>query len=128
MNQLYLTILLPLLGYLMLAFSRGRLSETTAAVVGVGSVGLAALCATWAGSEFLRDPQPFTQLLWHWFSVNGFAVDFALRLDAAGAFFFAGTAGYMTSSFFSGKVISKLGVGGTLAASCALTASALPKV
>ena len=81
MNQLYLTILLPLLGYLMLAFSRGRLSETTAAVVGVGSVGLAALCATWAGSEFLRDPQPFTQLLWHWFSVNGFAVDFALRLD-----------------------------------------------
>jgi fucose permease len=50
---------------------------------------------------------------------------FALRLDAAGAFFFAATAGYMTSSFFSGKVISKLGVGGTLAASCALTASAL---
>lgn len=51
--------------------------------------------------------------------------DFVLRLDSIGAFFFAGTAGYMTSSFFSGKVISKLGVGGTLSASCALTASAL---
>jgi fucose permease len=51
--------------------------------------------------------------------------DFSLRLDSIGAFFFAGTTGYMLSSFFSGKVIKRLGVGGTLAASCALTASAL---
>ena len=51
--------------------------------------------------------------------------DFLLRLDSVGAFFFAGTAGYMLSSFFSGKIIKRLGVGGTLAASCALTASAL---
>jgi len=51
--------------------------------------------------------------------------DFGLRLDSVGAFFFAGTTGYMFSSFFSGKIISRLGVGGTLAISCALTASAL---
>ena len=51
--------------------------------------------------------------------------NFSLRLDSVGTFFFAGTAGYMLSSFFSGKIISKLGVGGTLAASCTLTASAL---
>ena len=51
--------------------------------------------------------------------------NFGLRLDSVGAFFFAGTTGYMLSSFFSGKIISRLGVGGTLAASCALTASAL---
>ncbi len=51
--------------------------------------------------------------------------NFVLRLDSVGAFFFAGTFGYMLSSFFSGKIISKLGVGGTLAVSCALTASAL---
>ena len=50
---------------------------------------------------------------------------FSLRLDSVGAFFFAGTTGYMLSSFFSGKIISRLGVGGTLAGSCALTASAL---
>lgn len=81
MNQLYLTILFPLLGYLLLAFSRGRLAETAAAVVGVGSVGLAALTSAWVGSAFLRDPQPVTQLVWHWFSVNGFAVDVGLRLD-----------------------------------------------
>jgi fucose permease len=51
--------------------------------------------------------------------------NFVLRLDSVGAFFFAGTTGYMLSSFFSGKVMARLGVGGTLAASCALTASAL---
>ncbi|HSK89347.1 MAG TPA: MFS transporter [Anaerolineales bacterium] len=51
--------------------------------------------------------------------------NFGLRLDSVGAFFFAGTTGYMLSSFFSGKVMARLGVGGTLAASCALTASAL---
>lgn len=51
--------------------------------------------------------------------------DFVLRLDSVGAFFFAGTTGYMLSSFFSGKIIRRMGVGGTLAASCALTGSAL---
>ena len=51
--------------------------------------------------------------------------NFDLRLDSIGAFLFAATTGYMTSSFFSGKIITRLGVGGTLAASCALTASAL---
>jgi fucose permease len=50
---------------------------------------------------------------------------FTLRLDSIGAFLFAGTAGYMFSSFFSGKVIARLGVGGTLAVSCALTGAAL---
>lgn len=51
--------------------------------------------------------------------------NFGLRLDSVGALFFAITTGYMLSSFFSGKIIARLGVGATLAASCALTASAL---
>lgn len=50
---------------------------------------------------------------------------FNISLDSIGLLMYAGTAGYMTSSFFSGKIISKLGVGGTLAASCALTGTAL---
>jgi len=37
--------------------------------------------------------------------------NFLLRLDSVGAFFFAGTTGYMLSSFFSGKIIERLGVG-----------------
>lgn len=43
MNMLALTIILPLIGFVLLAFSRGRWSENVSAIVGVGSVGLAAL-------------------------------------------------------------------------------------
>ena len=35
MNTLFLTLLFPLIGFLLLAFSRGRWSETTAALIGV---------------------------------------------------------------------------------------------
>ena len=38
MNLLYLTILLPLIGFALLAFSRGRWSENLSATVGVGSI------------------------------------------------------------------------------------------
>lgn len=51
--------------------------------------------------------------------------NFSLRLDSLGVFLFACTSGYITSSFLSGKILARMGVGGTLAASCALTSSAL---
>ena len=47
--------------------------------------------------------------------------EFALPLDSLGLLLAAATAGYLTSSFFSGKVMARLGVGGTLAASCLST-------
>lgn len=50
---------------------------------------------------------------------------FSLRLDALGILLVASTSGYITSSFLSGKLIAKLGVGGTLAASCFLTGTGL---
>ncbi|MBI2332698.1 MAG: MFS transporter [Chloroflexi bacterium] len=50
---------------------------------------------------------------------------FSLRLDALGMLLIASTSGYITSSFLSGKLIAKLGVGGTLAASCFLTGAGL---
>ena len=50
---------------------------------------------------------------------------FSLRLDALGMLLIASTTGYITSSFLSGKLIAKLGVGGTLAASCFLTGAGL---
>ncbi|MBI3170233.1 MAG: MFS transporter, partial [Chloroflexi bacterium] len=49
----------------------------------------------------------------------------SLRLDALGMLLIASTSGYITSSFLSGKLIAKLGVGGTLAASCFLTGAGL---
>ena len=83
MNHLYLTILLPLIGFLILVSGRKRLSENVAAFVGVGSVGLAAIFAALAGYDYLQhQPEtPFVQPLWTWVNVAGFAPAFNLQLD-----------------------------------------------
>jgi fucose permease len=51
--------------------------------------------------------------------------DFSLPLDYLGFQLFAGTAGYLTSSFFGGRVVARLGVGKVLAASNLLTGASL---
>lgn len=84
MNLLFLTFLFPLIGFVLLAFARGRISENSAAIIGVGSIGLSALTALWVGIDFIRHmpaSEAFTQTLWTWMSVDGFAPQFALRLD-----------------------------------------------
>ncbi|MDH0894006.1 MULTISPECIES: NADH-quinone oxidoreductase subunit L [unclassified Pseudomonas] len=88
MNLLFLTLLFPLAGWFLLAFSRGRISENTAAVIGVGSVGLAALSAAWAIFQFLGHPPAggvYTQELWQWMNVAGLAPSFTLHLDGLSA-------------------------------------------
>lgn len=50
---------------------------------------------------------------------------FSIPLDALGMFLTALVIGYMTSSFFSGPVVTHLGVGKVLAISCGLTGIAL---
>ena len=52
-------------------------------------------------------------------------VGFAIPLDSLGMLLFASVTGYMTSSFLSGALISRMGVGSLLTVSCALTGSAL---
>lgn len=85
MNLLYLTILFPLLGYLVLAFSRGRWSENVSATVGVGAVGLAALTTLWVAIDFFGHQAGnggvFTQPLWTWMSVENFNIAVTLSLD-----------------------------------------------
>ena len=50
---------------------------------------------------------------------------FGIPLDALGMLLFASTIGYLSSSFSSGFLLQKMGVGGLLAASCGLTGLAL---
>lgn len=50
---------------------------------------------------------------------------FSIPLDAIGMLLTAAMAGYMTSSFLSGPVVTRMGVGKVLAASCAMTGAAL---
>ncbi|MCX2533176.1 NADH-quinone oxidoreductase subunit L [Plesiomonas shigelloides] len=83
MSLLFLTILLPLLGYLLLAFSAGRWSENTSALIGVGSVGLSALLTAYISYDFLvLHPQStYTQPLWTWMAVGDLQVNLSLYLD-----------------------------------------------
>ncbi|MBD2801799.1 NADH-quinone oxidoreductase subunit L [Xenorhabdus sp. M] len=85
MNLLYLTILLPLLGFLLLAFSRGRWSENLSATIGSGSVGLAALITLWVGIDFVTQNgaggQVFEQTLWNWMDAGDFSIPVNLVLD-----------------------------------------------
>ncbi|TWE07038.1 NADH dehydrogenase subunit L [Pseudomonas sp. AG1028] len=84
MNLLFLTLLFPLIGWFILAFSRGRLSEGAAAIVGVGSVGLSALTTASIMWQFNVAPPAdgvYTQTLWQWMSVDGLAPSFTLYLD-----------------------------------------------
>ena len=83
MNLLFLTIVFPLLASVVLMFSAGRWSEQRAAIVGVGSVGLSALTALWAGNAYLHSmPQTsYVQPLWQWISVGSFQPAFRLQLD-----------------------------------------------
>src|SRR5687767_6417723 len=85
LDLLFLVFAFPILGFVILAFARGRLKEGPAAVVGVGSIGLSALTVLGLGISFLSNPPPdhaYTQVLWTWMNVDGFAPQFALRLDA----------------------------------------------
>ena len=84
MNLLYLTFIFPLVGFLLLATLRTRLSENTAAVIGVGSMGLSALTALYVGIDFMQNiPQggAYVQTLWTWMQVGDFTANFALHLD-----------------------------------------------
>ena len=82
MSYLYLTILFPLIGFVLLAAGRNKLPENVAAIIGAGSVGLSALFALIAGMSFVNSGETeYVQNLWTWFNVGGFAPGVSLHLD-----------------------------------------------
>lgn len=82
MNMLALTIIFPLIGFVLLAFSRGRWSENLSATVGIGSIGTAALVTAYAGIDFFNNGrQAYSVPLWNWMSVGNFNIGFNTVLD-----------------------------------------------
>ena len=82
MSFLYLTVLFPLIGFVLLAAGRNKLPENVAAIIGVGAVGLSALVALIAGLDFVNNGKvTYVQHLWTWFNVGGFAPGISLHLD-----------------------------------------------
>ncbi|VFP87248.1 NADH-quinone oxidoreductase subunit L [Candidatus Erwinia haradaeae] len=82
MNFLYLTILFPLIGFLLLSFSGSRWADNVTAIVGLSFVGLSAITTVYIGLDFLRQGYPvFHQVLWTWMQVQQFKIDIQLTLD-----------------------------------------------
>ena len=54
MDGLWLIPALPLVGFLILFVTEGRMPNRTVAFIGAGSVGLSALAALFAGLDFLE--------------------------------------------------------------------------
>src|SRR5687767_3988078 len=79
---LWLIPALPLTGALILILTGGNLSRAVAAIVGAGSVGLAAILTIVIGLNFISSgEQSFHQVLWTWMDVEGFTPAFAFYLD-----------------------------------------------
>jgi NADH-quinone oxidoreductase subunit L len=84
MSLLPLTFIFPLVGFLILAFMRDKLTEQVAAIVGVGSMLLSALCTLFVSYTFLTTNPAGTIVevpLWTWFQVGDFAPHFGLSFD-----------------------------------------------
>ncbi len=110
MNMLALTIILPLIGFVLLAFSRGRWSENLSATIGVGSVGLAALVTAFVGMDFFANgKQAFSQPLWTWMSVGNFNIGFNLVLDGLSLTMLSVVTGvgFLIHMFASGTCVGK---------------------
>ena len=82
MSLLALTILFPLIGFVLLAAGRNKLPEPVAAIIGVGAVGLSALFALMSGLKFVNSgATQQVDHLWTWFNVGGFNPGISLHLD-----------------------------------------------
>src|SRR5690606_28549967 len=82
MELLWLVPTIPLIGFLILIFSGGKMPELPAGIVGAGSIGLAFLVALLASIDFMASgATSFSQELWTWMSVGAFEAGFTLYLD-----------------------------------------------
>ena len=82
LDLLWLVPTIPLVGFLILTLTQGKLPEIPAGVVGAGSIGLSFLVALLIGIDFLSSEElAYTQTLWTWISVGDFEAGFSLYLD-----------------------------------------------
>lgn len=84
-NLLWLVPVLPFAGFLILALGGKHVSRVWVAIIGAGSVSLAAIIVLIIGIGFLLHPPAtgnYSQTLWTWMQVAGFNPKITLFLDA----------------------------------------------
>ncbi|MFO7527932.1 MAG: NADH-quinone oxidoreductase subunit L [Marinobacter sp.] len=77
-----LSFVMPLVGTLVLALSGGRLGPQAGAVIGVASVGVAALATAWAIALYAGGDGAVRFTLWTWIQVGTFQPTIGLAVDA----------------------------------------------
>lgn len=83
MQWIYLIPALPFLGALVLVLASRSLGKTGVAIIGCGSVGIAALVTLIAGLQFMNGgTAAHVQHLWDWVTIGTFRIGMDLRLDA----------------------------------------------
>ncbi|MDN4502904.1 NADH-quinone oxidoreductase subunit L [Alteromonadaceae bacterium BrNp21-10] len=81
-DWLYIIPLLPLLSSVLLLLLAGKLKPMQVALLGVGSMGLAALLTLLIGIEFYQQGgEVFQQAVFNWLPIAGAPVNFGLHLD-----------------------------------------------
>lgn len=73
--------LFPLVSSIILMVTLGKLPKRMVAILGAGSVGMAALITLLVGLAFMETGQPHHQVLWTWMRVGDFSPDIAFYLD-----------------------------------------------
>ncbi|ANE49555.1 NADH-quinone oxidoreductase subunit L [Flavisolibacter tropicus] len=84
-NFLAFIPLLPFLGFFILFLAGRYLSRTMIAIIGTGTISIAALLTIVLWIQYLQSPPPngaYTQTLWHWFNTSSFSSTITLRLDS----------------------------------------------
>lgn len=77
-----LTFFFPLIGFFLLAFSKGQYSEKLIACIGVGTVGVSLLVTVYTGVIFFQQGCHENLItLGRWIIINDFRVSFSLLLD-----------------------------------------------
>ena len=81
MTTLWLIPFFPLLSATLLIVSAGRMPRQLAALLGAGSVGLAAICVALVARRYLADGQVQELTLWTWIAVDNFTPRIAFYVD-----------------------------------------------
>lgn len=80
-DLLFLIPLLPLVGFLLLFVTLGRLPRMMVAVIGVGSVAISALLVLIIAVEYLSSGDAMTARVYGWMDVAGFTPDVSFYVD-----------------------------------------------
>lgn len=81
MKLLWMIPMFPLFSATILMVSAGKLSNKLVAILGAGSIGLAAICVALVTQQFLADGQVQQVTLWTWMAVDNFTPSIAFYVD-----------------------------------------------